>query len=86
MSKEEIPGSKCSIYSYIPTPGLQGRTFKLCVLTRWDINLCVRSFLLQGSGAKSQGSARNPLQNKVEPRRIRTWTRLLMQLHSPALC
>ena len=28
---------------YWPTPGLKGRTFKLCVLTRWDFNFCVRS-------------------------------------------
>ena len=24
-------------------PGFKGRTFKLCVLTRWDFNFCVRS-------------------------------------------
>ena len=28
---------------YWPTPGLKGRTFKLCVVTRWDFNFCVRS-------------------------------------------
>ena len=28
---------------YWPTPGLKGRTFKLCVLTRWDFNFCARS-------------------------------------------
>ena len=28
---------------YWPTPGLKGRPFKLCVLTRWDFNFCVRS-------------------------------------------
>ena len=28
---------------YWPTPGLKGGTFKLCVLTRWDFNFCVRS-------------------------------------------
>ena len=28
---------------YWPTPGLKGRTFKPCVLTRWDFNFCVRS-------------------------------------------
>ena len=31
-----------------PTPGLKGRTFKLCVLTRWDFNFCVRSSPLRG--------------------------------------
>ena len=33
---------------YWPTPGLKGRTFKLCVLTRWDFNFCVRSSSLRG--------------------------------------
>ena len=32
---------------YWPTPGLKGRTFKLCVLIRWDNNLCVRSSSLR---------------------------------------
>ena len=31
-----------------PTPGFEGRTFKLCVLTRWDFNFCVRSSPLLG--------------------------------------
>ena len=44
ISEEEIPGSKRSMYGYIlTTPGFTGRTFKLCVLTRWDFNFCVRS-------------------------------------------
>ena len=30
------------------TPGFKGRTFKLCVLTRWDFNFCVRSSPLRG--------------------------------------
>ena len=34
---------------YWPTPGFKGRTFKLCVLTRWDFNFCVRSSPLRGS-------------------------------------
>ena len=33
---------------YWPTPGLKGRTFKLCVLIRWDFNFCVRSSPLRG--------------------------------------
>ena len=28
---------------YWPTPGYKGRTFKLCVLTRWDFNFCIHS-------------------------------------------
>ena len=35
---------------YWPTPGFRGRTFKLCVLTRWDFNFCVRGSPLQGNG------------------------------------
>ena len=33
---------------YWPTPGFKGRTFKLCVLTRWDFYFCVRSSPLRG--------------------------------------
>ena len=33
---------------YWPTPCFKGRTFKLCVLTRWDFNLCVCSCPLRG--------------------------------------
>ena len=51
IGKEKIPGSKRSMYGYIlTTPSFKGRTFKLCVLTRWDFNFCVRSCLLPGVG------------------------------------
>ena len=33
---------------YWPTSGFKRRTFKLCVLTRWDFNFCVRSSPLRG--------------------------------------
>ena len=33
---------------YWPTPGYKGRTFKLCVLTKWDFNFCIRSSPLRG--------------------------------------
>ena len=47
--KEEIPGSKRSMYGYILTYSrLKGRMFKLSVLTRWDFNFCVRSSPLRG--------------------------------------
>ena len=39
---------------YWPTPGYKGRTFKLCVLTRWDFNFCIRSSPLWGPGKKKQ--------------------------------
>ena len=28
---------------YWPTPRFKGRTFKLCVLNRWDFNFCIHS-------------------------------------------
>ena len=37
---------------YWPTPGFKRRTFKLCVLTRWNFNFYVRSSPLRGA-AKS---------------------------------
>ena len=37
---------------YWPTPGLKGRTFNFCVLTRWDFNFCVRSSPLRGCNAE----------------------------------
>ena len=49
ISKEEIPGNKRSMH--VPTPGFKGRTFKLCVLTRWDFNFCLRSFSLRGEAS-----------------------------------
>ena len=32
----------------LPTPGFKWRTFKLCVLNKWDFNFCVRSSPLRG--------------------------------------
>ena len=37
---------------YWPTPGFKGRTFKLCILTRWDFNFSIRSSPVQGHGGK----------------------------------
>ena len=49
ISKEEIPGSKRSMYGNILTYfSLERRTFKLCVLIRLDFNFCVRSSPLRG--------------------------------------
>ena len=43
ISKEEtLAVSEACMATYWPTPGFKGRTFKLCVLTRWDFNFCVR--------------------------------------------
>ena len=50
ISKEELPGSKRSMYGYILTYSRLEREnfFKLCVLTRWDFNFCVCSSPLRG--------------------------------------
>ena len=48
---------------YWSTPGFKGRTFKLCVLTRWDFNFCVRSSPLRGfkeKACKLLGSLQSP--------------------------
>ena len=49
ISKEELPRSKHSMYGYKLTYSRLEREnfFKLCVLTRWDFNFCVRSSPLQ---------------------------------------
>ena len=44
---------------YWPTPGFKGRTFKLCVLTRWDFNFCVRSSQLWGIGDRRLSQVRS---------------------------
>ena len=40
--KKSLAVSVACMAIYWPTPGFKGRTFKLCVLTRWDFNFCVR--------------------------------------------
>ena len=41
--KKSLAVSVACMAIYWPTPGFKGRTFELCVLTRWDFNFCVRS-------------------------------------------
>ena len=49
ISKEESPAvSVARMAIHWPTPGFKGKTFKLCVLTRWDFDFCVRSSPLRG--------------------------------------
>ena len=45
ISEEEISCSKRSMYGHVLTYArlFSGRTFKVCVLTKWDFNSCVRS-------------------------------------------
>ena len=52
IRKKSLAVSVACMAIYWPTPGLKGRTFKLCVLTRSDFNFCVRSSPLRGSRSK----------------------------------
>ena len=55
---------------YWPTPGFEGKTFKLCVLTRWDFNFCVLSSPLRGplgdAGRRCNASVARGLYNQSE--------------------
>ena len=60
ISKEEIPGSKSSMYGYMLTcPGLKGRTCELWVLDGWVFNFCVRSTPLRGLRAEKSSTNQN---------------------------
>ena len=48
MRKKSLVVSVACMTIYWPTPGYKGRTLKICVLTRWDFNFCVRSSPLLG--------------------------------------
>ena len=50
---------------YWPTPGFEGRTFKLCVLTRWDFNFCVRSSSLRGKWSNRRGEIKMAVSTMV---------------------
>ena len=39
--KKPLAGCVACMAIYRPTPDLKGRTFKLCILIRWDLNFCV---------------------------------------------
>ena len=47
--KKSLAVNVACMTMYWPTPGFKGRTFTLCVLTRWDFNFCVRSSPLRGA-------------------------------------
>ena len=55
IRKKSLAVSVACMAIYWPTPGLKGRTFKLCVLTRWDFNFCVRSSPLRGRIRRPRG-------------------------------
>ena len=48
IRKKSLAVSVACMAIYCPTLGFKGKMFKLCVLTRWDFNFCVRSSPLQG--------------------------------------
>ena len=48
IRKKSLAVNAACMATYWPTPGSKGRTFKLCVLNRWDFNFCVRSSPLLG--------------------------------------
>ena len=53
ISKEKIPGRRCSMHGYIQTcPWLQRENRELWVLNRWVFNFCVRSTQLRVSEKK----------------------------------
>ena len=72
---------------YWPTLGFKGRTFKLCVLTRWDFNFCVRSSPLRGcdttymSYETTSGSWDSDIFNETWNIRTGTGTSTQMCLH-----
>ena len=45
--KKSLAVSVACMAIYWPTPGFKGRTFKLCILIRWDFNFCIHSFPLR---------------------------------------
>ena len=59
---------------YWPTPGFKGRTFKLCVLTRWDFNFCVHSSPLRGKAKKKTAVNIQPWWERVIINQTSIWT------------
>ena len=47
MKKSPAVSVACIAINW-PTQGYKGRTFELCVLTRWDFDFCVRTSPLRG--------------------------------------
>ena len=56
--KKPLAGCVACMAIYRPTPDLKGRTFKLCILIRWDFNFCVRSSSLRGRGERKKDKYR----------------------------
>ena len=50
---------------YWPTPGFKERMFKLCALTKWDFNFCVRSSPLR---EPCQGETQHFMESQVHVR------------------
>ena len=58
---------------YWLTPGFKGRTFKLCVHTRWDFNFCVRSTPLRGTDRQTDRKRQRETDRQRDRERER-WT------------
>ena len=58
QGKKSLAVSVACMAIYWPSPGFRGRTFKLCVLDRWDFNFCVRR-------SPTRGDSEHSFQNKV---------------------
>ena len=70
--KKSLAVSVACMAIYRPTPGLKGRTFKLCVLTRWDFNFCIRSSPLREMTTKTVTRTinnKNGMNNKEQEQR-----------------
>ncbi len=78
--KKSLAVSVACMAIYWPTPGFKRRTFKLCVLTRWDFNFCVRSSPLRGP---PKGSTHNT--NNIVNKIIRWEEQLRLRLKHKAL-
>ena len=66
---------------YWPTPGFKGRTFKLCVFIRWDLNFCVRSSPQRGPRQYFFGFL-SRRQNKIKRNEKRSSDSTLHKIHT----
>ena len=63
--KKSLAVSVAWMALYWPTPGFRGRMFKLCILTRWDFNFCVRSSPARGFSRDKQTSLTTPKHGRM---------------------
>ena len=63
--KKSLAVSIACMAIYWPTSGFKGRTFKLCVLTRWDFNFCVCSSPLRGVKSNTRTHTKHNNNNNI---------------------